>query len=82
VERSVERWIVSRRISSGCKRAWAKIYISQLSRFSEFAGHRGRVSMTDQNLIDRFMRRPPTAASRIAAQTVIKHARRLAPERF
>jgi integrase/recombinase XerD len=66
----------------GCKHASAKIYISQLSRFTEFAGHRGRVSMPDQNPIDRFMRRLPTAASRIAAQTVIKHARRLAPERF
>ena len=66
----------------GYKPASAKIYISQLSRFSEFVGRRGRASTIDQDLIDRFMRGLPTAASRVGARTAIKHARRLAPERF
>jgi len=66
----------------GYKRASAKLYISQLSRFSDFAARHSLATKIDQILIDRFLDSLPTAAPRIAARTVIEHARRIAPQRF
>jgi integrase/recombinase XerD len=66
----------------GYKRASAKIYISQLGRFSDFAARNARTAVIDQTVIDRFMHSLRTAAPCIAARTAIEHARRVAPEQF
>jgi len=66
----------------GYKRASAKLYISRLGRFSDFAARHSLSTMIDQTVIDRFVDSLPTAAPRVAARTVIEHARRIAPERF
>lgn len=66
----------------GYKRASAKIYISQLGRFSDFAARNARTAVIDQTVIDRFMHSLRTAAPRIAARTAIEHARRVVPEQF
>jgi integrase/recombinase XerD len=76
--------IAAQLTESGYKCASAKvyIYISRLSRFSDFAARHSLSTIIDQTVIDRFVDSLPTAASRIAAWTVIEHARRIAPERF
>jgi integrase/recombinase XerD len=66
----------------GYKRASAKIYISRLARFSEFAGGVIATGPITQEVVDRFLQGFLTASPRIAAATAIEHARRLAPERF
>jgi site-specific recombinase XerD len=66
----------------GYKRASAKIYISQIARFSAYALRHGKKKRIDQGLIDRFLRSLPTVTPRTAARTAIQHARRLAPDRF
>ena len=66
----------------GYKRASAKIYISQLARFSDFAARNAGSTTIDQAVIDRFVRSLPTASPRIAARKAIGHARRVTPERF
>ncbi|HKJ62222.1 MAG TPA: tyrosine-type recombinase/integrase [Hyphomicrobiales bacterium] len=66
----------------GYKHASAKVYISQLGRFSEFAARYTRVGKINQNVIDLFMRSLQAGGPRIAARTAIEHARRAAPERF
>lgn len=67
---------------AGYKRASAKIYLSQLGRFSRFVARRAQGPTIDQRLVDRFMRSLPTASARIAARVAIGHARRSAPGRF
>jgi integrase/recombinase XerD len=66
----------------GYKHASAKVYISRLGRFSDFVAGNALTAAIDQTLIDRFVNSLPTAAPRIAARTVIEHARRVALERF
>jgi len=66
----------------GYKPASAKIYISQLARFSEFACRNEGMATIDEGVILRFMLTFQTASPRIAARTAIEHARRVAPERF
>jgi integrase/recombinase XerD len=66
----------------GYKRASAKIYISRLARFSEFAAGVSATGPITQEVIDLFLQGFPTASPRIAAGTAIEHALRLAPERF
>ena len=66
----------------GYKRASAKVYISRLGRFSDFAARNAPTATIDQALIDRFVHSLRTATPRIAARTAIEHARRVAPERF
>ena len=66
----------------GYKRASAKIYISQIARFSVFAVRHAGAATIDQDMIDRFVQSLPTVTPRIAARTAIEHARRLAPDRF
>ncbi len=66
----------------GYKRASAKVYISRLARFSDFAARNARTAVIDQTVIDRFLRGLRTATLRIAARTAIEHAHRVAPQRF
>jgi site-specific recombinase XerD len=66
----------------GYRRASAKIYISRLGRFSDFAARNAGSAPIDQTAVDRFVHSLPTATPRIAARTAIEHARRVAPERF
>ena len=66
----------------GYTRASAKVYISRIGRFSDFAARNTLTATIDQTEIDRFMSSLPTASSRTAAGTAIEHARRVAPERF
>jgi len=66
----------------GYKRASAKIYISRIGRFSDFAARNSLTGTIDQTVIKWFVSSLPTASSRIAAGTAIEHARRVAPERF
>jgi integrase/recombinase XerD len=66
----------------GYKRASAKLYISRIARFSDFAARNGRTTTIDQAVIDQFLGNLPTTAPRIAARTAIEHARRVAPEGF
>lgn len=66
----------------GYKRASAKIYISQIARFSVFVARHGKTATIDQDLIDRFVQSLPTVTPRIAARTAIEHVRRLAADRF
>lgn len=66
----------------GYKRASAKIYISRLARFSEFAAGVIATGPITQEVVDRFLQSFLTASPRVAAATAIEHARRLAPERF
>jgi integrase/recombinase XerD len=66
----------------GYKHASAKLYISRLGRFSEFAAGATRAGLIDQDLIGLFLLTLQTASPRIAAVTAIEHARRVAPERF
>jgi integrase/recombinase XerD len=66
----------------GYKRASAKAYLSRLGRFSDFVARNARTSTIDPIVADRFLQSLRTATPRIAARTVIEHARRVAPERF
>ena len=66
----------------GYKPASAKIYISRLGRFSEFAGRHAELETIDQDVIDRFILSLQTESPRVAARTAIEHAQRVAPERF
>jgi integrase/recombinase XerD len=60
----------------------AKLYISRLSRFSEFLERDAGSTTISQGSIDRFMFSLQEGSARIAARTVIEHARRILPERF
>lgn len=66
----------------GYKRGSAKVYISRLAKFSEFAARSAGGATIEQDVIDRFVQSLGTATPRIAARTAIEHARRLAPARF
>jgi site-specific recombinase XerD len=66
----------------GYTRASAKVYISRLGQFSDFVARHALTATIDQTMIDRFVNSLATPSPRIAARTVIEHARRVAPERF
>ncbi len=66
----------------GYNPASAKIYISRLAKFSEFAARDGGAARIDQDVIDRFLVSLRTASPRVSARTAIGHARRVAPELF
>jgi integrase/recombinase XerD len=66
----------------GYKHDAAKLYLSRLGRFSDFAARTAVTATIDRTVIDRFLNSLPTTSSRIGARTVIGHARRVAPERF
>jgi len=57
--------IAAQLTESGYKRASAKVYISRLSRFSDFAARHSLSTMIDQTVIDRFVDSlPPLQTSR------------------
>jgi integrase/recombinase XerD len=66
----------------GYNRVSAKIYISRLARFSEFAARDAGTARIDQDVIDRFLLSFRTESPRVGAATAIVHARKVAPERF
>ena len=66
----------------GYKPSSAKLYISRLGRFSEFLGHNARSTVISQGVIDRFMLSLHVGSPRVAARTVIEHARSIVPDRF
>ena len=66
----------------GYKHDAAKLYLSRLGRFSDFAARHALKAPIGRTVIDQFLNSLPTASSRIGARTVIGHARRVAPERF
>lgn len=60
----------------------AKIYLSRLAHFSAFAAPHVKGEAIRPQVIDDYLRSRPTPASRMAALTMIGHARRAVPERF
>lgn len=66
----------------GYKRASAKIYLSRIARFSDFAAKRCRFAPIGQEVVDEYLREFPTESPRIAVISALAHARRIAPERF
>ncbi|MER9839595.1 site-specific integrase [Mesorhizobium sp. M0145] len=66
----------------GYKRASAKIYLSRIARFSQFAATRcGRMPI-HQDVVDSYLCTFTTDSPRIGAASALRHARRVAPERF
>ncbi|MGX8009821.1 hypothetical protein ACVDG8_013035 [Mesorhizobium sp. ORM8.1] len=66
----------------GYKRASAKIYLSRIARFSQFAATRcGRMPI-HQDVVDSYLCTFTTDSPRIGAASALGHARRVAPERF
>ncbi|WP_287209198.1 hypothetical protein [Mesorhizobium sp.] len=66
----------------GYKRASAKIYLSRIARFSQFAAARCGPMPIHQAVVDSYLRKFPTRSPRIGAMSALGHARRVAPERF
>ncbi|MER8480907.1 site-specific integrase [Mesorhizobium sp. M1163] len=66
----------------GYKRASAKIYLSRIARFSQFAGPRSGPMPIHQDVIDSYLCTFTTDTPRIGAGSALGHARRVAPERF
>ncbi|MER9390184.1 site-specific integrase [Mesorhizobium sp. M0435] len=66
----------------GYKPASAKIYLSRIARFSQFAATRCDPMPIPQDVIDSYLCRFTTDTPRIGAVSALGHARRLAPERF
>ena len=62
---------------TGYKHDAAKLYLSLLGRFSDFAARHALTATIDRTVIGRFLNSLPTASSRIGARTVIGHARRV-----
>jgi hypothetical protein len=64
----------------GYKRASARIYLTQIARFSRFAGkagHEGPASI-DRNIVERYLLEVGTTS----AKTAVNHAARFIRERF
>ena len=66
----------------GYNRVSAKIYISRLAKFSEFAARDAGTATIDQEVVGRFLLSFRTESPRVSAATAIGHARKVAPERF
>ncbi|WP_287205846.1 hypothetical protein [Mesorhizobium sp.] len=66
----------------GYKQASAKIYLSRIARFSQFAAARCGLMPISQDVIDSYLRTFTTDTPRIGAVSALGHARRVAPERF
>ncbi|MER8873159.1 hypothetical protein NKI04_25180 [Mesorhizobium sp. M0814] len=66
----------------GYKPASAKIYLSRIARFSQFAGPRSGPMPIHQDVIDSYLCTFTTDTPRIGAVSALGHARRVAPERF
>ncbi|MDX1053391.1 hypothetical protein GOL41_27175 [Sinorhizobium medicae] len=66
----------------GYTRASAKIYLSRIARFSQFAATRCGAMPIHQDVIDRYLGTFTTDTPRIGAVSALEHARRVSPERF
>jgi integrase/recombinase XerD len=68
--------------SLGYKRASAKIYLSRIARFSHFAATRCISMPIGQDVVDSYLCTFPTDSPHVGAFSALKHARRVARERF
>lgn len=68
--------------SQGYKRASAKLYLSRIARFGQFAAAHCGSEPIGATVVDRYLRTFDTDSARIAAVTALQHARRVAPDRF
>jgi len=68
--------------TQGYKPASAKIYLSRLARFSQFAEKRCGSEPIRATIVDRYLSTLGAGSPRIAAATALQHARRVAPDRF
>jgi integrase/recombinase XerD len=68
--------------SHGYKRASAKLYLSRIARFGQFAAAHCGSEPIGTTIIDMYLRTFGTDSPRIAAVTALQHARRVAPDRF
>ncbi|MER9445952.1 hypothetical protein NKI79_32590 [Mesorhizobium sp. M0340] len=66
----------------GYKRASAKIYLSRIARFSQFAATRCGPMPIHQDVVDSYLCTFMTDSPRIGAASALGHALRVAPERF
>ena len=66
----------------GYKRASAKIYLSRIARFSQFALTRCGPMPIHQDVIDSYLGAFTSDTPRIGAVSALAHARRVAPGRF
>ncbi|RWC24391.1 MAG: integrase, partial [Mesorhizobium sp.] len=66
----------------GYKRATAKIYLSRIARFSQFAATRCGPMPIHQDVVDSYLCTFTTDSPRIGAVSALGHALRVAPERF
>jgi len=64
------------------KRASAKVYLSRIARFGQFAAAHCGSEPIGATVVDRYLRTFGTDSARIAAATALQHARRVAPDRF
>ena len=64
------------------KRASAKLYLSRIARFGQFAAAHCGSEPIGATVVDRYLRTLGTDSARIAAATALQHARRVAPDRF
>lgn len=68
--------------SLGYQRASAKIYLSRIARFSQFAAEHCSSGSISEGLVNKYLRTFTTNPPRIGAVSALQHARRVAPERF
>ena len=68
--------------SQGYKRASAKLYLSRIARFGQFAAAHCGSEPIGAIIVDGYLRTFSTDSPRIAAGTALEHARRVAPGRF
>ncbi|WP_292530412.1 tyrosine-type recombinase/integrase [Mesorhizobium sp.] len=66
----------------GYKRATAKIYLSRIARFSQFAATRCGPMPIHQDVVDSYLCTFTRDSPRIGAVSALGHALRVAPERF
>ncbi|RUV61008.1 hypothetical protein EOA85_08310 [Mesorhizobium sp. M5C.F.Ca.IN.020.29.1.1] len=66
----------------GYKRASARIYLSRIARFSQFAATRCGPMPIHQDVVDSYLCTFTTDSPRIGAVSPLGHALRVAPERF
>jgi integrase/recombinase XerD len=68
--------------SLGYKRGSAKLYLGRIARFSHFAAAHCGSGPIGEGIVDSYLGTFTTDSSRIAAVSALRHARRVAPERF
>lgn len=68
--------------SQGYKPASAKLYLSRIARFGQFAAERCGSEPISATIVDRYLLTLGAGSPRIAAVTALRYARRVAPNRF